>query len=476
VTPEALERSLRAAVADAALEATRTGRPRWAALRARVALRDGLEIFDSSGDEDRFYWERPVEGRSLAALGAAHVVEARGADRFREAARASREIFSAVHLAGDPGPRRTGALLVGGFGFSETPSASPVWRGFPPCRFTLPELLFAREGDRMWCTVVRQIDPGADVDRAASALLAKMREGGDEPHRALSTADCLAPAPTGAPVSPSYVASADRPHADYRARVAAALGDIAAGDLEKVVLARSMHLHRNSPLDTGALLDDLRAIYPACTSFAVGRSDGVFLGATPEHLVRLENARVESAAVAGSAPRGRSPEDDARLGRELCESKKEQAEHAIVVRALREALADCCENLDIPEAPRLLRLGEIQHLETPITGTLRDGESILELVERMHPTPAVGGAPREAALAWIARREDLDRGWYAGPVGFVDADGGGDFCVALRSAVLRGNEAHLFAGAGIVDGSIPDAELQETRLKLRAMLTPLLEI
>ena len=107
---------------------------------------------------------------------------------------------------------------------------------------------------------------------------------------------------------------------------------------------------------------------------------------------------------------------------------------------------------------------------------LRDGESILELVERLHPTPAVGGAPREAALEWIARREDLERGWYAGPVGFVDADGGGDFCVALRSAVLRGDEARLFAGAGIVSGSIPDAELQETRLKLRAMLGPLLEI
>jgi isochorismate synthase EntC len=140
------------------------------------------------------------------------------------------------------------------------------------------------------------------------------------------------------------------------------------------------------------------------------------------------------------------------------------------------SLAGCCEDLDVPEAPRLLRLGEIQHLETPITGTLRNGESILELVERMHPTPAVGGAPREAALAWITRREDLDRGWYAGPVGFVDADGGGDFCVALRSALLRGGEAHLFAGAGIVDGSIPDAELQETRLKLRALLAPLLEI
>jgi isochorismate synthase len=366
--------------------------------------------------------------------------------------------------------------LVGGFAFSERPWAGPLWRGFPPCRFALPELLFAREGDRMWCTAVRRIDPGADGDREASALLARMSEGSDEPHRALSTIERCASTPTVEAEAPSYVASADRSHGDYRARIAAALRDIATGELEKVVLARSLHLHHDGPFDAGALLGDLRAIYPTCTSFAVGRPDGVFLGATPEHLVRLENARVETAAVAGSAPRGRNAEDDARLGRELRESKKEQTEHAIVVRVLREALADCCEDLDVPEAPRLLRLEEIQHLETPIAGTLRNGASILELVERMHPTPAVGGAPREAALAWIAQWEDLDRGWYAGPIGFIDADGGGDFCVALRSALLRGGEARLFAGAGIVDGSIPDAELQETRVKLRALLVPLLEI
>jgi len=333
----------------------------------------------------------------------------------------------------------------------------------------LPEVLFARKGDRSWCTTIRRIAPGADVDREASALLAEMQRRCEEPRG-------LLPALEGTTEAASYRVAADRCHADYRARVAAALRGIAAGDLEKVVLARSVVLQRNGPLAAGALLAGLRRHYPGCTSFAVAHDDGIFLGATPEHLVRLDGARVETAAVAGSAPRGRNPEDDARLGRELCESKKEQAEHASVVRALRAALESCCDNLDVPEAPQLLRLGEIQHLKTAIHATLRTGDSILELVGRLHPTPAVGGAPREAALAWIERHEDLERGWYAGPVGFVDADGGGEFCVALRSALLRGGEARLFAGAGIVDGSRPEAELQETRLKLRTLLSPLLEI
>jgi isochorismate synthase EntC len=180
--------------------------------------------------------------------------------------------------------------------------------------------------------------------------------------------------------------------------------------------------------------------------------------------------------VAGSAPRGRSPEEDDRLGTALRESKKEQEEHAAVVRALREALAPLCVVLDVPEAPRLLRVEGIQHLETPIAGTLRDDAKLFELAGRLHPTPAVAGAPREAALAWLAEHEALVRGWYGGGVGFLDAAGGGELCAGLRSALVCGSDARLYAGAGIVAASDPEAELVETRLKLRALLLPLLEL
>nr|MDJ0869801.1 chorismate-binding protein [Myxococcota bacterium] len=147
-----------------------------------------------------------------------------------------------------------------------------------------------------------------------------------------------------------------------------------------------------------------------------------------------------------------------------------------VVRALRAALAPHCRSLAVPEAPRLRRLDGIQHLETPIEGRLAGRRGLLALAGDLHPTPAVGGAPRDAALGWIARAEDLDRGWYAGPVGFLDAEGGGELAVALRAALLRGETARLFAGAGIVEGSQPEAELRETRLKLGALLAPLLEL
>jgi isochorismate synthase len=472
VTAESRTQSLHDAAVAAVRGAGADGRPHWLALRARMPARDGLETFDNSAQDDRFHWERPDQQLAITGLGCAFSIEAEGDDRFDVAARSARELFQNLHVAGEPGPRHSEPLLVGGFAFAATPSQQAAWRDFSPCRFTLPSVLLAREGNEAWCTLVQRVDAGDRPEAVASGLSEAMRSrissrSGDPQAR---------PRPAHASDRAAFSIRADQSHADYRERVERALTGIHAGEIEKVVLARSLRVECDSPIDTGRLLDALRAAHPSCTLFAVARPSGVFLGATPEHLVRLTDGRVETAAVAGSAPRSGDPEADARHGRRLLESKKEQAEHAIVVRALRQVLEPCCDELSIPESPRLLRLGEIQHLETAIRGTLRNEQSILELVGRLHPTPAVGGAPRSSANEWIAEREGLDRGWYAGPVGFVDANGDGEFCVALRSALFRGGEADLYAGAGIVDGSVPEAELRETRLKFYSMLAPLLEV
>lgn len=189
------------------------------------------------------------------------------------------------------------------------------------------------------------------------------------------------------------------------------------------------------------------------------------------------DGRVHGAAVAGSAPRGRTPGEDRARARALRESKKEQEEHAVVAREVRAALVDLCERVEGPESPRILATAGIQHLVTPLHGRLRDPAiGVLGVAARLHPTPAVGGAPRPAALDWLARNEGLDRGWYAGAVGWSDLAGRGELTVALRSALLRGGHATAFAGAGIVRGSDPEAELAETRLKLQGALAALVEI
>jgi isochorismate synthase len=231
-----------------------------------------------------------------------------------------------------------------------------------------------------------------------------------------------------------------------------------------------------SAIDPVAWLVALRERFPACTLFAVGEGDAVFLGASPERLIRVEGERVETAALAGTAPRGGSQAADRALGEALCDCRKNGAEHAAVVDYLKSVLADCCDGVEVAAEPTLLRTRTVQHLCTELKARRRGGSpvSLLELVSRMHPTPAVGGAPRDMALRWLAAHEGIDRGWFAGPVGYLQSQGDGEFAVALRSALVRGRSATAWAGAGIVEGSEPRAEFTETELKLRTVLGPLL--
>jgi isochorismate synthase len=214
----------------------------------------------------------------------------------------------------------------------------------------------------------------------------------------------------------------------------------------------------------------LKDRYAACTTFAFARDDSCFIGSTPERLVRLDGRAVRANCVAGSAPRGATEDEDRALGKALLYDKKEQHEHALVVSALREALAPYCADLNVPEEPNLLKMPNVQHLHTPVDGVLRDDLHVLDLVACLHPSPAVGGVPQELTSARIESYEPFDRGWYAGPVGWFDSSGDGEFVVAIRSALLREQDVHLYAGCGIVEGSDPEREYAESQLKLEPIL------
>ena len=456
---------LQSAATRALDAATRRGRRQWAAIR--VALPRLAAPPDLGEATDRFYWEHPGEGRWLVAAGCAQSLVSEGEDRFPQLAESARGLYRDMHVAGDDAPASAGPLLVGGFGFAEDPPSSPDWANFPAARLVLPTRLVVSTPAGSWCSVACAVE-AAD---SAEAVSERLR---DELALCLRDPSAATKAPDTEPGE--YFARPVRTHADYERRVAAALEEIAAGEIEKVVVARSLRLRQPRSWHVASLLEALREAHPSCTIFALGRDEANFLGASPELLIRLAGGRLESAALAGSAPRGRSPEEDDRLGRELLESKKDQAEHAVVVRALRESLEACCSELKFPEAPRLMKLEGIHHLKTPIEGQLDEARHVLEVAGCLHPTAAVAGAPRASALRWLREHEGLERGWYAGAVGVVDARGDGEFCTALRSALLRGGEAQLFAGAGIVAGSEPETELRETRLKLRALLDLLLEL
>jgi isochorismate synthase len=270
---------------------------------------------------------------------------------------------------------------------------------------------------------------------------------------------------------------------DYAAAVMEATRRIREGPLRKVVLARSIVVAADRELDTKQLLWRLRAVDPDCYAFASPElalergglvPTGVLVGATPELLVRKTGTEVVATPLAGSAPRFGDPDEDRASAQRLFDSSKDREEHALVVDDVDAALTPLCQHLKHPNEPELLGTANVWHLATSFLGRAKGSVlSVLDLVAALHPTPAVCGTPRSAARVALAELEPLDRGCYAGPVGWVDANGDGEWAIALRCAEITGTTARIFAGAGIVADSLPDLELDETSRKFRALLDAL---
>jgi salicylate biosynthesis isochorismate synthase len=274
------------------------------------------------------------------------------------------------------------------------------------------------------------------------------------------------------PVVSAQIAGAAPPE-HYEGAVARAVEHIRAGQLEKLVLAREVRVHAARDHDPAALFDGLRTAFPGCYCYLVGTPELAFVGASPELLVRREGSRVQTVALAGTTRRSADPSVDRHLGEQLLSSQKNRSEQSIVTRRIEQRLGRVSVWVTPAEEPVLVKVQNVQHLGTPIRAQLAEPLSTLELAGLLHPTPAVGGEPWERAQALIPELEGLDRGWYAGPVGWTDLNEDGEFCVALRCGLLRGKVAHLYAGDGIVRDSVPSEELAETEAKLGALL-PLL--
>ncbi|HEX6457636.1 MAG TPA: isochorismate synthase [Thermoleophilaceae bacterium] len=415
--------------------------------------------------EDRFFClEQPDRERSvLAALGAAAIVEASGDQRFRMAASACRELARGAEAADTAeDPPGAGPVWVGGFAFAPEGGSAPEWASLAPAQLVLPELSLARRGGEARLTLTAVLDG----DESADAVLGRLRR----------RANALEPAPMPLfdpdPVASARVAGAAPPE-HYESAVARAVEHIRAGEIEKVVLAREVRVHAPREIDPAPLYDALRAAFPACYCYLVGTPELSFIGASPELLVRRDGARAQTVALAGTTRRSADPSVDDLLGEQLMQGTKEREEQAIVARRIERNLRPVSVWVAAAEEPVLVKVQNVQHLATPIRAQLADPVPCVELAGRLHPTPAVGGEPRDHAYRLIPALEGLDRGWYAGTVGWTDLSEDGEFCVAIRCALLRGSVAHLYAGNGIVRDSDPADELAETEVKLQALL-PLL--
>jgi menaquinone-specific isochorismate synthase len=341
--------------------------------------------------------------------------------------------------------------LLTGFSFASHGPRVAEWDGFPPASAVLPLVSVVRRSGLSELVVA--VPPGRTARDVLEMLLGLVAPN---PHRVFEAADHVVesrPAPTA-----------------WRESVSEAIGAIRAGSLEKAVLARSVSVRTDIAAHPFELVSQLRAGYPYSYTFGWQEGDSAFIGASPELLIARSGRDIRTNPLAGSAARGADDQEDIRLGHVLAASRKDQREHVFVVEDIQARLEPLTDELTVPTLPVLRKFPTVQHLSTEITGRLAEPRSVVELADVLHPTPAVGGTPRDESLLFLDKIEEIDRGWYAGGVGWCDPAGDGEVAVALRCGLLRGTTAYLYAGAGIVADSEPDEELFETRLKFRPML------
>ncbi|MFM6966100.1 MAG: isochorismate synthase MenF [Rhodoluna sp.] len=392
---------------------------------------DGFSLIDHL-PEDALAYIRGGEG--LVGWGEAIRLEATGPNRIQDLA-AQWRALSAGAIVDDrvqlPG---SGLVAFGSIAFADSSAASSV--------LIVPKLLLAVRDGRAWLTQIETTQDGQAVDVSDAGKF---------------WADVASYA-ASAPVS---LASGAQTAAGFKASVDRAVASINAGDLKKVVLARDLIGEVPVDFDIRNTLKKLAARFPTCWVYSV---DGLF-GASPELLVRVAHGQVSARVLAGTAGRGTDPEVDKAIAAALAASTKNTTEHAFAVDSLVQTLQPFCEHVDADPKPFSLALPNLWHLASDVHGVLRDEASVLDLAAALHPTAAVAGTPRTEAQALLAELEPFDRGGYSGPVGWIGADGDGEWAIALRGAKLEGQTIRAFAGCGIVAGSEADAELAETELK-----------
>ena len=412
--------------------------------------------------QERYYWENQNDRIAFAGAGTAIEITAWGEDRFEKIADQIRELFDQASILGSDNPL-TAPRLFGGFSFRSDFTPDNTWSIYAPAYFVLPHYQLVSIHDEMWLTINTQIpldeDPDeliGDLKSALSEKIAQLKAGEWEVINLQQSTLKDVNYPMSRNMWDEMIMTATR--------------RIREGELNKVVLSRVAELQFEARVNLLPILRHLADHYAQCYRFLFEpRPHYAFYGASPELLAGVQGNQLQTMGLAGSIGRGDTPDADQALSDELLHSKKDRHEHQIVVDKIRDRLQPLTNSLEIPEMG-LLKLSNIQHIFTPIRGTLKQADGVLSVVEVLHPTPALGGDPRDIAMQVISDLEPIPRGWYGAPVGWIDSNLDGQFSVAIRSAVAQESRVWVYSGAGIVADSVPQKEWDETALKFRPML------
>jgi len=448
---------------DAAAQA---GRPKLVSITVQVESLDPLAVLESIFEpgERHFYAERPSEGWAVAGADSVLSFSASGPMRFAACQAFIDTALEDTIAVGDPDTPFGGPHFFASFTFLDTVGPGEPFEA--ACLF-VPRWQVSHKDGRTAAVANLVVEPDSPVEALATRVW--------NAHAKFRSFDFRAPESPGEARAAASSVDEVGGRRSYETAVSRALERIARGDFEKIVLARAKDVRALAPLHPLGILNGLRQRFPDCNAFSVANGRGQsFIGASPERLLRVDDGVVLTEALAGSTDRGATASEDASLGNRLLRSEKDLREQRIVLDSIVRSLAPLGLDLRYSARPLLRRLSNVQHLHTPVEATLPKGVRLLDMLGRLHPTPAVGGTPREIVVPLIAELEAFPRGLYGGAVGWIDSRGGGEFIVALRSALVEGSRARMYAGAGIVDGSSPQREFEETELKFRAMQDALL--
>ncbi|KGX89516.1 isochorismate synthase [Pontibacillus halophilus JSM 076056 = DSM 19796] len=403
----------------------------------------------------RSFWMNADRSLTLVGVGSAYTIEAKS-DRFKAIETEWSKILEDADIHNQSDVPGTGPVLLGGFSFDPNRTGSEKWSNFPDSKFSVPMFLLTEYQEQSYLTVNVLVQKEDHLEQLYAHLTQEMNH--------LLEHDLYKE------VKPTVTGTQEINPSQWKETVHKATMQIREGFMDKVVLARELKAQFSHPCSVATLLESVTEQQPQSFVFAIESGGDCFFGATPERLVKVNQGEVLSTCLAGTAPRGETLAEDEQLGQDLLHDQKNLQEHEFVVQMIRKAIESCSTDVEIPAGPVLYPLRNVQHLYTPVKGNLKQGSSLLSVVERLHPTPALGGFPRAEAMSFIRAEEDMDRGWYAAPVGWLDGKSNGEFGVAIRSALLSENEAYLYAGCGIVADSDPEAEYEETAIKFSPML------
>ncbi|WP_233879203.1 isochorismate synthase [Virgibacillus halodenitrificans] len=412
----------------------------------------------SSTGKDRVFWSSTQEDFFIAGIGNTAQLRVEGLPS-QEVEKKWRAILDKAIIYNDNKVPGAGIVALGGISFDPKKERTPLWENFNDSEFTVPEFLLTQNNGANYYTVNILVRKGDIAEQVANEIR-DMEE--------ILFSDTTLPSADVAILNRYEVAPEK-----WKESVELATREIGKGKASKIVLAREIRLKLNKSVNIASVLEKLLHTQPNSYIFAFEKGKDCFVGATPERLVRLDKCKLLSTCLAGTAPRGKNKEEDREISKSLLHDEKNRQEHEFVVQMIKQAISHYCKDINIPEKPVIYPLKNLQHLYTPVTATLLGDYSIFDIIEQLHPTPALGGTPREESLAFIRENELLDRGWYGAPVGWLDSNGSGEFAVAIRSGLIQDDEASLFAGCGVVKNSDPEKEYEETNIKFLPMLSVL---